>query len=200
MDLKMSNQSDSEGLDVVIVLANQMDSSGALNLESRARAEKAIKVLSEKKIPSIVTCGWAYRSDSDIKIANAFKAYIVNTLGMDPKRVITELNSRDTVGDAFFTKTKLAIPCGWRKICVVTSEYHVPRTKEIFKFIYGDEFDISIFGVNVEFDDNVIQRELASIRAFRKTFFGVESGNDSQILSRLRECHPFYNGQIFEKI
>jgi uncharacterized SAM-binding protein YcdF (DUF218 family) len=186
--------------DAVIVLANQMDENGLLNSESKARANKAVEILNEREISHIVTCGWAYRNDSDIKIADAFKSYIVNSLGVNPSKVITELNSRDTVGDAYFTKINLALSLNWKNLCVVTSDYHVKRTKEIFSFIYGNEFSVEVYGASVVHDISILSNELASINAFRDTFLGVTMGNNIEILKRLKERHPFYNGQVYSRI
>ena len=186
--------------DAVIVLANQMDENGLLNSESKARANKAVEILNKREISHIVTCGWAYRNDSDIKIADAFKSYIVNSLGVNPSKVITELNSRDTVGDAYFTKINLALSLNWKNLCVVTSDYHVQRTKEIFSFIYGNDFSVEVYGASVVHDLSILNNELASINAFRDTFLGVSMGNNIEILKRLRERHPFYNGQVYSRI
>jgi len=38
------------------------------------------------------------------------------------------------------------------------------------------------------------------LEAFHKTFAGVASGDTAQILSRMRELHPFYNGDVYAKI
>lgn len=186
--------------DVVIVLANEMDVNGVLNSESKVRAEKAVQIFNDTDIPHLVTCGWAYRKDSNIRIADAFKAYMVEKLGVDSRKVITELNSRDTVGDAFFTKANLSLSLAWNRICVVTSDYHVSRTQEIFNFIYGTNFVIDVIGANIIHDESVLRYELSSTKVFRETFLGVNSGNDSQILERLRERHPFYNGEVYDKI
>jgi uncharacterized SAM-binding protein YcdF (DUF218 family) len=186
--------------DAIIVLANQMDKKGLLNFESIARANKAVEILNELETPNIVTCGWAYRKDSDIKIADAFKSYITNTLGVNPNKVITELNSRDTVGDAYFTKINLALILNWKRLFVVTSDYHVERTQEIFNFIYGNNFLVEVFGASIIYDNSILSRELASTEAFRKTFTGISMGDDIKILERLRERHPFYNGQVYSKI
>ena len=186
--------------DAVIVLANQMDINGVLNFESKARAQKAVDILKEQEISKIVTCGWAYRNDSDIRIADAIKDYIENQLGIDSQKIITELNSRDTVGDAYFTKTNLALPLDWKRIIVVTSDYHVRRTLEIFKFVYGANFVIDVIGVTVNHDKIILQNEISSTNAFRDTFIGVDIGNHGQILERLRERHPFYNGEIYRRI
>lgn len=186
--------------DAVIVLANQMNKKGLLNFESKARANKAVEILNGLEIPNIVTCGWAYRKDSDVKIADAFKSYIIDSLGVNPNKVITELNSRDTVGDAYFTKINLALIFNWKRLCVVTSDYHVDRAQEIFNFIYGSNFIVEVFGTNILQDNSILSRELASTEAFRKTFSGITIGNDSEIFERLRESHPFYNGEVYSKI
>ena len=186
--------------DAVIVLANQMDENGLLNSESKARACKAVEILNDRRISNIVSCGWAYRDDSDIKIADAFKSYIINSLGVNPSKVLTELNSRDTVGDAYFTKINLALLLNWKSLCIVTSDYHVKRTQEIFSFIYGNDFSLEVCGASVVHDNSIKGSELASTVAFRDTFFGVTMGNDIEILKRLREHHPFYNGQVYSRI
>lgn len=186
--------------DAVIVLANHMDENGLLNSESKARANKAVQIFNEYEISYIVTCGWNYRNDSEIKIADAFKSYIVNSLGVNPSKVITELNSRDTVGDAYFTKINIALSLNWKNLCVVTSDYHVNRTQEIFSFIYGNDFSVEVYGASVVHDISILSNELASTYAFRDTFLGVANGNNTEILKRLRDRHPFYNGQVYSKI
>ena len=189
-----------EKTDAVIVLANLMDVNGALNFESAARAGRSVEFLIQQKVNNLVTCGWAYRTDSKINIADAFKDHIASKYNVLPGMVISEKNSRDTVGDAYFTKINLAKPRGWRRVCVVTSNYHVERSREIFCFIYGDEFRIDVIGADVPCNDEIIRNELKSMEAFRNTFAGVESGNDAMILDRLRNRHPFYNGEFYPQI
>ena len=204
--LRLVNSSDTmhrtqtETPDAVIVLANQMDPRGKLNAESICRAKLAVTILNEGCVPNIVTTGWDYRPDSDIKIAEAFKDYLVSSLGVLTDRVLTESNARDTVGDAIFTKINLAKPLAWRNIVVVTSDYHVQRTNEIFNFIYGSDFQIKVCGARVNVVDCLRAKEQLSTAAFRKTFYGLRAGSDLQILERLREHHPFYNGTMYPRI
>ena len=107
---------------------------------------------------------------------------------------------RDTVGDAYFTKINMALSLNWKNLCVVTSDYHVKRTKEILSFIYGNCFSVEVYGASVVHDISILGNELASIDAFRDTFLGVTMGNNIEILKRLRERHPFYNGQVYSRI
>ncbi len=187
-------------MDAVIVLANLMDEKGVLNFESAARAARSVEVLRERSGNALVTCGWAYLKGCEISIADAFKDHIVSQFDVLPEMIIAERNSRDTVGDAYFTKMSLAKPRGWKSICVVTSDYHVKRTKVIFDFIYGDAFKIEVLGAEVPCSDETSLNEFKSLEAFKTTFDGVQRGNDAMILDRLRHRHPFYNGEVYSRI
>lgn len=196
----MKSQNNIHEADAIIVLANEMSEIGILNSESKARAEFAVSIFNENSIPIMVACGWNYRPDTKIKIADAIKAYVVEVLQVDPQKVFTESASRDTVGDAFFTKRNLALPLGWRRLLVVTSKYHARRTEEIFNFIYGDNFKINVTGVDVNANELTLRKEVFSLSAFRKTFFGIKAGQDKQIFQRLIQEHPYYNGVIYDKV
>jgi hypothetical protein len=57
-----------------------------------------------------------------------------------------------------------------------------------------------VHGATVESSADAPARELRSIEAFTKTFEGVPIGDDQAILARLASRHPFYNGDVYEKI
>ena len=92
---------------IIIVLGNLMDKSGQLNKESRSRLDLAIDVFSKNKHSFIITSGWDYYAEYNIAIADAMKLYIVNNSHISHELVLTETNSRDTVGDAIFTKINI---------------------------------------------------------------------------------------------
>ncbi len=81
-----------------------MSKEGELNLESAYRMDVAIEAFKNHEAPYIITCGWAYRDDSTINMADAMKAYAIKKAGVPATAIITETNSRDTVGDAVFSK------------------------------------------------------------------------------------------------
>lgn len=186
--------------EAIIVLAHHMNERGELNIESRARADKAVELWNANKNQIIVTSGWAYRPDSTIPICDAVKTYLLNEHKINPDKVLSEKNARDTVGDAIFTRLNFAIPANWKAITVVTSNYHVQRTYEIFSFIYGSKTQVEVIGTAVEQSEDVHLYELKSLTAFRNTFRNIEEGNIESILLRLSECHPYYNGASHQKI
>ena len=185
--------------DYIIVLANEMDRYGRLNNESLNRLNYAKQQFFNKRSNTIITCGWDYRKDSDLVIADVFKKYLLKD-GIPNQNIITEINSRDTVGDAIFSKKNIIKKSTCKNILVVTSYYHVQRTKLIFDFIYGANYSIE-----VEASDNISSKLLSekedkSLNVFRSTFKGIKSGDDSNIYNRLIDQHPFYNGDIYSKI
>lgn len=185
--------------DCIIVLANEMDKEGNLNLESIARIKLACDSYFDKPSTTLITCGWNYRKDSKLFIGDVMKNYAVN-LGVPAEKIITELNSRDTVGDAFFTKSNILKNKDWKNLLIVTSDYHVFRTSKIFKFIYGAQYEIKVIGSS-GFDSLEKQTlEKISIDAFERTFENIKSGDEIKIYERLSTQHPFYNGEIYSKI
>jgi len=181
--------------DAIIVLAHLMDEFGNLNNETRSRLSTAYDLLMTGEAPFIVPCGWAYREDSNICIADAMATHAERIMGIPEGMIITETASRDTVGDAVFTKRNLANPRNWRNIVVVTSAYHAERTREIFSFVYGWPVPV----VPAPSDDTPESRaaEARSVAAFRRTFAGISPGDDAAIFERLATRHPFYNGDVY---
>lgn len=184
----------------IIVLGNLMSQEGELNIESSSRMNLAIEAFYENQAPYIVTSGWAYRTDSPIAIADAMRNYAIKRGKIRPRSIITEKNSRDTVGDAIFTKKHLALKRGWKNILVITSDYHVSRTQIIFNFIYGNHYNIKVMGAATSTTNGQLTNENTSLIAFYETFEGVEAGDDALIYKRLYEKHPFYNGVVYPKI
>lgn len=186
-------------LDCIIVLANEMDVAGNLNAESKGRIDLACDTYFDHPGTPLITCGWDYRKDSPLFIGEVLKKYAIDR-GVPAEHITAEINSRDTVGDAVFSKLTLVNKTDWRKILVVTTDYHVARTREIFHFVYGPLFEIEVIGAT-PFDTPEKQiAEQASIDAFKRTFEGIEPGDDSAIYERLSARHPFYNGDIYPTI
>jgi hypothetical protein len=57
--------------------------------------------------------------------------------GVDPGRILLEESSYDTVGNAYFSRVIHAIPRAFRRILVITSAFHMPRTEAAFRWVYS---------------------------------------------------------------
>jgi hypothetical protein len=68
--------------------------------------------------------------------AYAGASYLLDA-GVDSNRIVTEISSYDTIGNAFFTRVQHTDVRGWRRLLIVTSEFHMPRTEAIFRWIFS---------------------------------------------------------------
>ncbi|MCD4779939.1 MAG: YdcF family protein [Candidatus Omnitrophica bacterium] len=55
---------------------------------------------------------------------------------IDPNNILVETSSFDTVGNAFFSRIIHCGPRRLRKLLIITSQFHLPRTQKIFNWIY----------------------------------------------------------------
>jgi hypothetical protein len=186
-----------------IVLANFMSSEGELNAETKARIDLAVKLHSRLPSEVILLCGWAYRPDCSIAIADAMKSYILARFPGLAQKIVCQKLSRDTVGDAVFARICLSeffIGNSSFNLNVITSEYHVKRTQEIFSFVFGTSSLISVKGAPGFGDKRSVTNEIRSLEAFRNTFSDASAGDLNSIYLFLMNNHPFYNGFIHPRI
>jgi hypothetical protein len=187
---------------VTVILANLMSSSGTPNDETISRIKKAVELEAYSPSSMLILCGWAYRQDSEITIADSMYSYIEENHHELRNKSRCQRLSRDTVGDAIFTRLYLSQyeQAGRLRLRVVTSEYHLARTSEIFRFVFGADCTIECVGAVARAARGASANEADSIAAFRKTFLNVTPGDINAQYVKLRFNHPYYNGQVFPKI
>ena len=61
--------------------------------------------------------------------------HLVN-IGIKSNRILTEISSYDTIGNAHFARLLFTEPLQLKKLLIVTSEFHMPRTKAIFEWVF----------------------------------------------------------------
>ncbi|GAX74707.1 hypothetical protein CEUSTIGMA_g2155.t1 [Chlamydomonas eustigma] len=126
--------------------------------------------------------------------------------GLMSSLILKEVSSYDTVGNAFFSLTIHALPAGWRKIMVVTSHFHMPRTQALFEDMYmlasqdllkdPDRFHFWFGSCSDDglFSPDVLQvrceREASSLNTWRRDMRGLQSF--SQLHAWLHETHLCY--------
>ncbi len=94
--------------------------------------------------------------------------------GVEPDRIFLEGASWDTIGNAYFARTIHTDPRGWRRLLVITSECHMPRTEAVFRWVFGlaprSHYSVRFEAVpDVGLDEELLearrQRERASLVA-----------------------------------
>ena len=71
--------------------------------------------------------------------STASAAYLIDKLGIPEQYVFAETTSYDTISNAFFARTSFCDIVNWRRLLIVTNEFHVERTKAIFDWIFNAE-------------------------------------------------------------
>ncbi len=198
--------------DVIIVLAGGINNDGSLPDLPRKRVEKGVELYKNKVAPKIIMTGkYGFWLDYTKEIpprseAEAMEEY-AESLDVPTEDIITEETSKDTVGNAYFTKIDILEKNNWKNVIVVTSEFHLPRTKFIFDIILGSEYSIEYFssddGLSVEERKVAASKEEKTIQVLKNTILKIEPGNNKQIKNLLFTKHPGYseNPEIsFEKL
>ncbi len=95
------------------------------------RLERAVEYLSDNPDCRAILCGGKGRGEQ-ITEALAMKNYLVNK-NVDPDRLILEQNSRDTRENIMYAYEIIKERGGAESVAVVTSDFHLYRTKLIMK-------------------------------------------------------------------
>ena len=62
--------------------------------------------------------------------------YLINN-GLNPEKILTEICSYDTIGNAYFSRLLFAEPFEMIMLLILTSDFHMARTRVIFDWIFG---------------------------------------------------------------
>ena len=121
--------------DVIVLLcggfrggANPFSASERLAPGTLERAAAAYKLQKATGLPLLISGGAPFSEEPE---AEATAAYL-RELGLPADKLITEDNSRDTQENALFS-LKLCGERGYKKIILLTSAYHMPRSVLLFR-------------------------------------------------------------------
>ena len=120
--------------DSIICLGGGVEKDGLLTKDSKARVERAVELYQEGLSSTVIfSGGYGFLIPQALPKTEAqlMKEYAIS-LGIPESSILLEEKSKDTIGNAHFTKTDFAKPRYWRNLAVVTSDYHVPRVKLVF--------------------------------------------------------------------
>ncbi len=184
--------------DVIIILAGGVNTDGSLPEQPQQRVLKGIELYRAGVAPKIIMSGkWAlWLEESPAKTeAVAMKEYAVQ-MGVPTEDIILEEDSVDTVGNAYFTKIKILKPRGWHKVAVVTSDYHVERTRFIFEHVLGTEYKTDVIGalstLSPEDFEAKKERENKSLTILKSWLEKLHPLTDEKVHELMSTKHPGY--------
>lgn len=104
--------------------------------------------------------------------------------GVSPQKILKESWSLDTIGNAYGLLTLHCIPRNLRRLLIITSDFHMPRSQSIFKKVFS-LFPLKIFEM-VFYETKstlpISEKERKSIMQWKKT---------SEKIASLKDLHQF---------
>jgi len=191
--------------DVIVVPGGGVRPGGTVPPWTRERLDHALCLRQDEPV-MVLSAGTVHRPpplDSDgfpVFESLAAARYLIEQ-GMDPRKILTETCSYDTIGNAYFARVIHVEPGNYRRILVITSEFHMPRTESIFRWVFSLDGGEDTYRVNCKsVPDKGIsrdalqaryEREKKSLEQFMKTRKRITSLN--QLHKWLFQEHAAYS-------
>lgn len=180
----------------IVVLGGGITKKGILPLQVKKRVKKAFELYKKNEKEKIVLSGkysFLYPKNQlpPITEAEAMKKELLN-LGVSSKKIFLEKKSRDTISNAYYLKTTFFIPKKEKKATIITSEFHKPRVKFIFKKIFGPSYKFQFIGLSSpalskEEKKKILERQKYLVSKTKEILKGMKTGK-----------HNFLKGKFYK--
>jgi uncharacterized SAM-binding protein YcdF (DUF218 family) len=121
--------------DAVIVPGGGVLPDGTLSPWVKARLDLALELAGDAWI-IVLSAGTTHKPGAPVFESVAGAKYLVER-GCHPRRILIEWSSYDTIGNAYFARMHHTEPAAMQRLLVVTSEFHLERTRAVFEWVYG---------------------------------------------------------------
>ena len=181
-----------------IGLCGGVNQDGSLPIHSLRRVMKLVELYKEGRIDTILfTTGKSYRG---LSVYGESEAMRVETLRYDiPAQAVScEVQSRDTYGNAAFCRALYIDPRNIKKFSVVTSAFHMSKSKLLFGHVFPPEqgYEIKYIEVTDDGIDPAILKKRIAHEEFSCQFYRDEilpetkTGDIAAILKYQFEKNP----------
>ena len=155
--------------DAILIPGGGVRDGGELPIWVKRRLDRALQIQQGEYIITL-SAGTTHKppplDDRGFPIFESIAAanYLVRR-GLNPQQILSETSSYDTIGNAYFSRVIHVEPRRLRNLLIITSEFHLPRTKSIFQWVYGLEVDSTHYQLNFEsVTDESIDRQILQAR------------------------------------
>lgn len=183
--------------DAIVVLGGGIGSDGSLTQISTTRVERAAEIFHAGVAPRVIFAGRCGLMDDDPPVteAAAMAAHAIS-LGVPAEVTLLEEESRDTLGNAYFTRALFLELYGWTSIRVVTSDFHLSRAAWVFRKILGSHYDFSFVSAYSGLSPRqLIFRALEECKLsifMNEWLQAVEEGDEEAVAHLMEQEHPGY--------
>jgi len=203
----------------IMILAGGLDHLGRNHPWVKDRLDLVLKLYQIKPRKIFILGGGTYhkaphynREHFVIHESTMGAKYLIDR-GVKSSDLYREWGSYDTIANGFFSLLNFGIPLNLNDFLVITSDFHMPRAREIFNWIYrlwgektGQEYQIDYLEVSSRYLDNDLiearsNREQRSHQTLLKTIEQITTWE--QFHNWFYQDHQAYNcnfGKVKEKI
>jgi len=136
-----------EVVDAVVVVAGGIEMDGTLPAWVTPRLDYAAEAYGRAEAsrkPKILLSGSMTphkpppmgRGGFNLHESTSMASYLMER-GVPANSLLKDTASMDTIGNAYYSLCLHAIPLGWTKVEVVTSAFHMARTRAAFEWVWG---------------------------------------------------------------
>jgi hypothetical protein len=128
-------------LDAILIPGNGVRAGGELPSWVRLHLDRAVQIYNGEYV-IVLSAGTTHRPPPvDDRAFPVFESvagarYLMER-GIPAERILTETQSYDTIGNAFFSRVIHAEPRQMRRMLVIASDFHLARVEAVFRWIYG---------------------------------------------------------------
>ncbi len=191
----------------IIILGGGLTTNLELNEHTKQRFNKAIELISKNNFNYIVcSTDKSYRKLDEIRHtseARVGREYLISK-GINPNKILLEEKSRDTLSNAYFCRKEIIDPLEIKKITIVTSKFHLAKTKFVFELIFPKEkYELTfIESNNGNVDKEQLQNRIISekiVLNFYKNkllkIYNIKRGDMKSIGKYITEHNPSFTGK-----
>jgi len=198
-----NNNNISNTFDMIFVLAGGLDNNNNINEWTKRRLDIAHQLYIEG-IKIVCLGGGTYHKPANLNKlgyvvheSTASSNYLIS-LGVKPNDIYKEWGSYDTIANGYFAYTNFILPLKLKNILVITSKFHIDRTKLIFDWIKSITLGIHniqyISASDYGIDNNIIKarnnREKDSINKLKIIINDID--NINKFVKWFYEDHKAY--------
>ena len=188
-------------LDAIIILGAGLTKSYQLPKEAIQRCDKAIELF-HKELPNYIICSGKYSYKFKISPptteAKLMRKYLIKNK-IPRNKIIKEEHSKDTFGNAYFTRKYVVDPKKCKNIAIVTSDYHIPKSTFLFRKVYGRNYTLHFLSAKSSHSKKEFQRlqkrEAMVKNILQKYLSKIKDGDLKGLSKFLYSNHPIYKGK-----
>lgn len=184
--------------DALLALGCGIDETGQLTGDAKMNVEVAAKLFKRQIAPLLIfSGGYSYKADfiPPIGESQAMKDYAIS-LGVPDEKILVETKSKDTLGNAYFTKVQILGPMALRHIGILRGpNQSEERVRYIFSKVLGGQYDYEILQRDEDRPEEQ-ERERKSLIVIQNWLKDVEDGDETSVYQIMREKHPAYSTDL----